>query len=286
MVDIAWHARKARGRLEGAYGLTRSAEERRRFRRRVFFDQASRFANEIGSVDRFGNRVILNTRDPWVSRDTFAGGTYEGANLENVVRILAERGLRPELVLDIGANIGTSTLELAAVFPGADLVAVEPEAGNYRLLTMNVASNALQQRVRTINAAVGEVEGTAVLAVDPSHPGGHTIGGEGGVAVEVPVLRLDQIADGSVSTFIWMDVQGYEGHAMRSLGGLAKHPAMLEFWPRHLKAAGGYTWLVETVSRYSTVLQVTTDVVEVTDLEALTSELETDDSYTDLLLLP
>ncbi|MBM3431795.1 MAG: FkbM family methyltransferase [Bacteroidetes bacterium] len=44
----------------------------------------------------------------------------------------------PELILDGGANIGMSALYFARRFPGAKIIAIEPDAANYALLEHNI----------------------------------------------------------------------------------------------------------------------------------------------------
>lgn len=43
----------------------------------------------------------------------------------------------PRLIVDLGANVGYASLYFAAHYPGATIVAVEPEASNYELLAAN-----------------------------------------------------------------------------------------------------------------------------------------------------
>jgi FkbM family methyltransferase len=46
----------------------------------------------------------------------------------------------PRVILDGGANVGYSSLFFAQLFPQALIIAVEPEADNFRLLTQNTAA--------------------------------------------------------------------------------------------------------------------------------------------------
>jgi hypothetical protein len=48
-------------------------------------------------------------------------------------------GFTPRVVLDGGANVGYSSLFFAQQFPHALIIAVEPEATNFRLLMHNTA---------------------------------------------------------------------------------------------------------------------------------------------------
>lgn len=55
-------------------------------------------------------------------------------------------------VIDCGANVGMSAVYLLSRYPDATLVAIEPEADNYKSLVRNTA--AFGSRVRCINAGV------------------------------------------------------------------------------------------------------------------------------------
>ncbi|MEP6601995.1 MAG: FkbM family methyltransferase [Nitrospirota bacterium] len=67
--------------------------------------------------------------------------------------ILEQLSISVRTVVDAGANIGTFTLFIKEAFPEATVIAVEPEAENFRLLTMIVAANSLF-RVHAVRAAL------------------------------------------------------------------------------------------------------------------------------------
>ena len=48
--------------------------------------------------------------------------------------------LEPKLIIDCGANIGLSSIFYYLKFPGARIIAVEPELSNFQLLTKNTRS--------------------------------------------------------------------------------------------------------------------------------------------------
>jgi len=206
--------------------------------------------------------------------------------MENLVAVLSERGLIPEQIVDIGANIGTSTLELMSTFPSSTGIAIEPHPDNYRLLRQNVIANGLEGRVHTINAAVGDVDGVVALTINHTNPGDHQIDGTGDQTIEVRMRRLADLVTIDRPTLLWLDVQGYEGHVFRGAGNALGCPALVEFWPQRLESTGGYADFIDAVSSYRTVLQVQTDLLSVDDLAALGHALELSGGYTDLLLLP
>ncbi len=75
-------------------------------------------------------------------------------------------GIRWELlesIIDVGANVGTATIWLAARAPKARIAAVEPNPEVWQFLAQNVQVNGLDSRVQLIQAALGAASGTAYL---------------------------------------------------------------------------------------------------------------------------
>src|SRR5208282_5909309 len=67
--------------------------------------------------------------------------------------------LRPEdLFADVGANIGAFTI-LAAGVAGSRVLAFEPNPDTFAALTRNIHLNALDERIKPVNAAVGRATG-------------------------------------------------------------------------------------------------------------------------------
>jgi FkbM family methyltransferase len=135
------------------------------------------------------------------------GGGWEPAAMSQLPRLV-----RPGAhCLDIGANIGIYTLELArCAGPSGRVIAVEPMAPAYRVLQEHVALNALVT-VDTVQAFCGaeeEVERTVAVAfrnptpVEPVHHIAPSV---------VPVVTVDGLRQrlGHVD-FIKIDTDGYE----------------------------------------------------------------------------
>ena len=91
------------------------------------------------------------------------------------------------LIVDAGANIGAAAIFFASVIPDAMVVAIEPDAENFRLLDMNVAG----LRVEAVRAAVSASTGAARL-IDPGegHWGYRTENLPDGVAADGAVPRV------------------------------------------------------------------------------------------------
>lgn len=73
-------------------------------------------------------------------------------------------GFAPDVIIDAGANVGMSTLYFAASYPGARIIAVEPEPSNCEMLKANCAG---LPNVEIRQAAVWGAHARLALA-DPS----------------------------------------------------------------------------------------------------------------------
>eukprot|EP01012_Entosiphon_sulcatum_P016758 TRINITY_DN21645_c0_g1_i3.p1 TRINITY_DN21645_c0_g1~~TRINITY_DN21645_c0_g1_i3.p1 ORF type:complete len:1026 (-),score=99.72 TRINITY_DN21645_c0_g1_i3:48-3125(-) len=89
------------------------------------------------------------------SFQSFGGGVNYRANFLNDTFSLMRLGLQPgDVVVDVGAHIGTFAMHLLALYPQVTVLAFEPIPRNFRYLVMNLRAAGLLGRVRAINAAV------------------------------------------------------------------------------------------------------------------------------------
>jgi FkbM family methyltransferase len=84
----------------------------------------------------------------------------------NVYAIVPRRLTGCRTIIDLGANVGLTSLCLAAMFAKASIFAVEPNADTFRLLNRNLARLIARRRCQTLRAAVWSSE--RVLVGDAS----------------------------------------------------------------------------------------------------------------------
>ncbi len=75
-----------------------------------------------------------------------------------------------DIFWDVGANVGVFSVYAAAV-RGSRVVAFEPSASNYYMLTRNLQLNDLGQRVTAYCVALSGASGLGVLNLDSAEPG-------------------------------------------------------------------------------------------------------------------
>ena len=179
-------------------------------RRQRFFAEAARYTDHV-SVEADGFTFLVPTGDAAAGERFFK--TRSGSEFV-VLRRACERIAPRGAFVDVGANIGTTTLPALRYFERA--LAVEAEPRNAALLRANVALNGLQDRVVVREAACSSHEGEVELLLSEKH-GGHAVGHakRGARTLPVPAARLDTLVEdaglGAADVgLVWMDVGGYE----------------------------------------------------------------------------
>ncbi|WP_248963966.1 FkbM family methyltransferase [Sphaerisporangium perillae] len=173
-------------------------------------------------------------------------GYYEEFELDLFSRIAAiSHG-----IVDMGANIGIYSCVAAAIAPaGAQVLAFEPVPENLRFLHRNAAANGLSTRIHVEAVAVGDRVGELLLHLSDRQSGTHSAAAVGEPSsrgsITVPMVSLDEYLerrhDAPAPDLMKIDVEGYDGHALRGVRAtLARHrPAVfVEFQPAQLAGCG------------------------------------------------
>jgi FkbM family methyltransferase len=117
--------------------------------------------------------------------------------------------LTPDTLVDLGANIGLSSLWFAHRYKCTTIIAVEPSAENARLVRLNLERNGIPAQV--IEAAVGPRDGTAFLQ---SHHDSN-MGQLGTSGDPVPVFSMDTVLrnlpNGAQVDLVKLDIEEGEG---------------------------------------------------------------------------
>lgn len=152
--------------------------------------------------------------------------------------------LKPgQTFIDVGAHIGYyTTMAAAIVGPRGAVYAFEPEPENFRLLGLNLEA-AGAGNVTAYNFAVSDREGTAGLYRSGRNTGDHQLYQAGRKrAIQVNVMRLDDLRLERPADFLKIDVQGLELHVLRGAAGLiGRAPSLkgiVECSPKHQRLAG------------------------------------------------
>jgi FkbM family methyltransferase len=167
------------------------------------------------------------------------------AAIRRLVRNRAPGGV----MVDVGANIGTTSIPRIALGDFDRAYVVEPDRTNYACLVANIADNHLDGRIVAGRLAIADTSGAARLRISP-RIGGHQLIRPGHALAEpqddVRCATLDGWLDergvelGAV-TFVKVDTQGWDVRVLhgapRLLAG-RRSVWQVEVSPSHMKAAG------------------------------------------------
>jgi len=264
-----------------------------------------------------GPTYYVSTRDKGIGRAVFSRGSYEQDLMATALELMEEAVGRSPLLtgrtfIDVGANIGTSTIPALSLFGAADAVVFEPAPMNFDLLRCNLIANDLCDRVQAFRMALSDRSGTATLEVAPGDWGDHRLRmapnlDDGAFyresnrpTITVETARFDDVVtqkgiDLDRLGLFWVDAQGHEGHILSGAGSLtaAGTPMIVEYWPYGLRRAEGLTLLHDLVAdRCRRVIDVRASawerkIVDVhpTELSRLEGRYNGPVGYTDLILL-
>lgn len=264
--------------------------------------------------------MVVRETDAVIGRSLSEQGFFEENLLTEVVRYLRKNhAFYPRLFVDIGANIGTHILQALRDGCFSTGVAVEMDPENFSLLECNTRLNLTGQRPLLINTAVGEKAGTARMERSPDNHGDHRIRGtlrpttdkygeQVRSTIDVPLITLDQLeVDQSlkfdVSTLLWIDTQGYEGHVLEGAQRILHRPrgerpmVVLEFWPYGLDRVDGFSRLARSLEGFGSLRNLRdknwqeAPALQASDLIALREQLLSDEAtggllHADLLGIP
>ncbi len=141
------------------------------------------------------------------------------------------------MVVDVGANVGTWTLEALKSFPGAQIHAFEPSAVAFAALAAAVGG---ETRVSLEQMALGDENGEAVLYADVSGSGLASLskrrldhlGLDFSYEEQVEVMTLESWSRsrgiGKVDV-LKLDVEGHEMDVLRGAGTLLESMSVVQF---------------------------------------------------------
>ena len=189
----------------------------------------------------FGNKLFLNKKGLALSISHY--GTYE--ELES--KIMEEKIEMGNIVVDVGANIGLHTLNMARIVGNTGQVfAFEPDPSNFEILKKNVKINNYKNIILE-QKAVGDKHGRITL-YQSDHPGKHRIFPQTEQAkseIQVELTNLDNYFDSDMIdkiNFIKIDVEGLEFSVLKGMKNILKNSKkikiLFEFMPENTMEVG------------------------------------------------
>lgn len=218
--------------------------------RKFWWDRSARRTGRQITFRRHKTTWTVSNKDRVIGFGLFVYGGWQFREIDLVLAWLEkERSLTAEsVIVNVGANIGTSAIRLAQRSL-CRILAIEPVPDTYDLLKKNVTQNGLSERIICYQAAVYSAETALRMIVPQINPGAAEVALDSGrctfnsqesehtfaVARGMPLAQILKAAgvDRRQVVFVWSDTQGCEGHIIRTGTELweAGVPLVMEFWP-------------------------------------------------------
>ena len=175
-------------------------------------------------------RFVVNARDQAISRGLFVSGSADFEKFKTTADLLKRHKSMNtiDLLVDVGANLGSICIPAITRGFVKRAIAVEPHPTNCRLLRANIALNDLLDQIEVVARAASAIDNEMLVTeLSNDNWGDHRIfssvrtGGLYGEAdrkqMEVQSIKIDSLLglEGNPALLIWMDIQGYEGHALQ-----------------------------------------------------------------------
>lgn len=184
--------------------------------------------------------LVNSRRGPLLSfvRDQVIGRSLRmyGEWAEHELSLIREYIHDGDVILDVGANVGTHTLAFAKWVGRGKVIAIEAQPVVHMMLAINCFNNHLRN-VQTVNAVVSNQSGS--MSILPEYQACDNVGAMSFHQLEleradesacisqnlprphvVPVERLDKLVDGVAVSFVKMDIEDMEFCALQGCTGL------------------------------------------------------------------
>jgi FkbM family methyltransferase len=165
-----------------------------------------------------GNRMYLDLKDPGICSDLLRDGVREPYLTEAIQKEIKEG----DVIVDIGANIGYYTLQVARLAgDNGKVYAIEPVPENVELLKKNIELNDYSN-IEVFQLAVGDVNKTAYVYITDRRNTAAMIETQASIdKAPVELTTLDKFLENKPPpSLIRMDVEGYEAEIMKGMRGL------------------------------------------------------------------
>jgi FkbM family methyltransferase len=239
---------------------------------------------------------VVRSGDTPIGRELFIRGSFDFDKFEDVLAFLGVSRL--DLLIDVGANVGSICLPALNRGLANKAIAVEPDPINFRLLQVNALLNRLEGNIEMHNVAAAEANLQLAIAQYGVNSGDirvvaesdHILGDRIGVVTGSPLDSLVSL-DAGLTNLLWIDVQGYEYQVLQGFqAGLSVLPQIvMELWPKGLSFHSSRDDLMDLLwnSGYRQFIDINASekawqpIIELNDLYFRLEALE---EFTDVLL--
>ncbi len=218
--------------------------------RRIIFNLMPRNKNFLITT-QYGE-YILNTNSRIIAKKTYYNKKpYSTNSVENILDILKKEDIKIDYFVDIGANVGTSSISASFIDKELKFICIEGNRDNFELLSANVKINKLEDKFLLKNKLVGEnsqsrifvdfieERGCSRVFEDQNELSRYTkeFGFSINETAEIQTEKLKEIISDVLdkNLFLWIDLEGLDLEILNSEISNKLFPVFFEFNPTFYK---------------------------------------------------
>jgi len=212
------------------------------------------------TVETSNGLLTFDSKDWQIGKYLYLKRRYEESQAREAIGSLRSQGYLSDspssgTVLDVGANIGMTSIGLVRQGYFRRAIASEPAPDNYRLLVRNIGQNGLRDRIQPFPIALSSLDGELDMELSRDNSGDNRIrqasapgffGEETRRTTKVRAATFDHFLAGNRALaaervdLVWADIQGHE---LRFFQGAREFlsrgiPVVSEFWPHAIDRSG------------------------------------------------
>lgn len=216
--------------LAGAKATAATALRRWDRRLRPLKTYTARAGNGVARTLNFrtGTSDLACIRQVFVERHYCVKSFRRAQEISDFIARRSALGQRP-LIIDAGANIGSSAVFFAMTYPDAKIVAIEPEAGNFELLSKNTEGLGVGCLKAGLSSSNGHVKIVNPEATKWGFQTELTEEDTGIPLVTIPQIYEQECDRGNAYPFlVKIDIEGAESDVFaRNVDWVAKTPILI-----------------------------------------------------------
>ena len=130
--------------------------------RRIIFNLIPR--NKKILIETIYGNFLMNTNDRIITKKSYISKIpYSALSVKKTFDILEKEKIVINKFIDIGANIGTSSISAYHLKENLNFLCIEGNKNNFSLLTKNVKLNDVEDKFKLLNKLVGEKKSTRLF---------------------------------------------------------------------------------------------------------------------------
>lgn len=268
--------------------------------KRLYINSAPKDTLALSPINHFSENYIFSTNDRFIGHNLYIKGHFDFEKFELALQIIGN-DFQPELLIDIGANIGTICIPAIKRNLFKKAIAIEPEPFNFKLLKLNTILNNVDHQIEIHNVALSDIENAELeFGYSYDNYGDHRLRKNkkqdtDREFIKLKTQTLEKFIDVSKieNTLIWIDTQGFEGFILKGISLILhsyKPYLVIEFDPKHLIMTESFE-IFETVimqSRYTKFYDLDTEIeyeLNIENIRSINENYLNNKLFTDLLFI-